>query len=85
MRYKILIRLAPDTVSNAVNIKEDSTNWSVTLPVYAPIIKIINPEGMNMAKGQKSNREAKKPKKTPPPKPPAGSSSPFGKPKPAGK
>ena len=38
-----------------------------------------------MAKGQKSNREAKKPKKTPPYNPAAGSNSGFSKPKPAGR
>jgi hypothetical protein len=37
-----------------------------------------------MAKGQKSNKEAKKPKKAAPPKPPAGSNYAQGKPKPAG-
>jgi hypothetical protein len=38
-----------------------------------------------MAKGQKSNREAKKPKKALPPKPPAGSSFGLSKPKPTGR
>ncbi len=38
-----------------------------------------------MAKGQKSNREAKKPKKAAPPKPPAGSNAGLSKPKPTGR